>query len=147
MALTLALLTLLAFDPLPLEQTPWTLRSLTLPGQETFRLGPHLPRPTLRLGPTRFAGHTGCNAISGQATWDGDHLTLQVQRQTSLPCPDHLLSLEADFLRLLQGPLRPDLQGHTLTLSGEERGRLVFGAPGFSSSGPDVLTPEAGRGD
>ena len=93
MSLTFSLLTLLALSPVTLEQTPWALHSLTLPGRETFTLGPRLLQssrqpPTLRLGTTRFEGHTGCNAISGRVRRAGGHLTLRVERHLPGPCAE-----------------------------------------------------------
>ncbi|RJF73417.1 META domain-containing protein [Deinococcus cavernae] len=128
----------------PLTGTVWTMTQIA-PQGKALTPGARLRRPTFRVMPGGLlTGWTGCQGFSGWATVKGRTMRVTpLKLSGTSDCPDHALSLEADFLNLLQSARRFEIRGQTLTLYSEGKRFMNFQGSTGGKSVTDNPPPSA----
>src|SRR5215813_6808186 len=98
-----------------LEGLPWRL--VSLPGQSPAMLA-GLQRPvSVHFDSGRVTGFTGCNAMSGSYSLDGNQLKLGKLAGTMMACPGPASTVEGAFDQLFAGTLSYTITGGRLNLT------------------------------
>ena len=97
----------------------WSLTEIA-PRGEVIKPGALLRKPTLKVMPGGLlVGDTGCNGFAGWATVKGQSLKVTTLKLSGTSnCSDHALSLESDFVNLLESATRFEISGQKLTIHG-----------------------------
>ena len=112
-----------------LTDSVWTLTQLA-PRGEVVTPGALLRKPTLKvtLGGL-LTGSTGCRGFAGWAAGTGNNLKVTPLKLSGTSrCSDHALSLEADFVKLLESATRFEISGQNLTIHGAGTNYVTFKA-------------------